>query len=802
MRVSYNWLREYVPIELSPNELGEKLTMAGIEVDEIIDLGVSYRSLKIGKILKIESHPQADRLLLCRVQLADGEVTVVTAAQNLKNGDLVPVALPGSTLPDGNKIEATEFHGIRSQGMLCSEEELGLTRKSTGIMVLPAGTDLRANLDSLLGLDDYILVIELTPNRADCYGMLGIAREVAALTGVQVKLPDFRVEETTEPVDQFVSIEVQDEELSPRYAGRVFLDVKLGESPLWLKARLLAAGMRPINNIVDLTNYVMLELNQPLHPFDLQQMKDQKIIVRSARENEAITTLDGQERKLSLGQLVIADPDQAQCIAGVMGSYHSEVTEKTNTVFLESASFSPVCIRRTAQVFALRSEAAIRFGKGLDPATVPLALDRVAYLAHKLKIARVAKGIIDINTCPVPPKKIRFRPERINALLGTELESTFMLDIFKRLNFKLEEKANGGHDLFPPTYRLDIEGEADLAEEVARLYGYERIPATYPAAKTIGKLTPEQEFTEAARRLLLGCGLSEIKTYSFHGESMFARLSIPVDHQLRQAVRMKDPLSEEGSLMRTTLLAGVIEALSYNAKRNLHDLQVFEIAHVYHPTATNELPEEPNHLAGGLCGKLFAPAWNQSDREVDYFDGKGLLESLLATLRAENVTFRRGEHPVLHPGRTAVLEFSGEPLGIVGEIHPQIKAEFDLVSPVVLFEINLEKLWQTVQKEVVQVKALPKFPPILRDLALILPEKVKVEEAIALFYQNSQEKLEAVRLFDIYQGDKIPTGYRSIAFSLTFRLQERTLQDEEVNTIMEGIVEEATGKLGAQIRMA
>ncbi|NLW55371.1 MAG: phenylalanine--tRNA ligase subunit beta [Firmicutes bacterium] len=802
MRVSYNWLREYVPIDLSPAELGEKLTMAGLEVEEIIDFGASYRSLKIGKILEIEPHPQADRLLLCRLQLADGEVTVVTAAQNLRRGDLVPVALPGVTLPDGRKIEIAEFHGVRSQGMLCSEEELGLARKSTGIMVLPEGTALQANLDTVLGLDDHVLVLELTPNRADCYGMLGIAREVAAITGVEVKLPDLRVEEATEPIEEFVSIEVQDEELAPRYAGRVLLDLKLGESPLWLKARLLAAGMRPINNMVDLTNYVMLELNQPLHAFDLQQMKDQKVVVRSAREKEVITTLDDQERTLTRGQLVIADAVQAQCIAGVMGSGQSEVAEATKTVFLESAYFSPVSIRRTAQFFALRSEAAIRFGKGLDPETVPLALDRVAHLAQKLGIARVAKGVIDLNSRPFTPRKIRFRPERINGLLGTKLDSTEMFEIFKRLNFKLEEQPDGTCDLLPPSYRLDIEGEADLAEEVARIYGYDRIPATYPAAKVIGQLTPRQEFTEATRQLLLGCGLSEIKTYSFHGESMFERLNIPADHPLREAVRMMVPLSEEGSLMRTTLLTGVIEALSYNARRNQHDLQVFEIAHVYHPTTADALPEEPEHLAGGLSGKMFTPAWNQNDREVDFYDGKGLLETIFTALRVEKVTFRRGEHPVLHPGRTAILEYAGEPLGIVGEIHPQIKVEFDLVAPVVLFEINLEKLWQAACKEVVQVKALPKFPPILRDLALVLPEKVKVEEVMAVFHENGQEKLEAVQLFDVYQGDKIPAGYRSIAFSLTFRLEERTLKDDEVNAIMERIIEAATSKFGAQVRTA
>jgi phenylalanyl-tRNA synthetase beta chain len=794
-------LREYVPIELSPNELGEKLTMAGIEVEEIINLRASYDSLKVGKIIDIQPHPQADNLLICQVKVTDGEITIITAAKNLKSGDKVPLVLPGSTLPDGREIYETQFHGIVSQGMLCSEEELGLARKSEGILVLPANTDLTADLASILGLDDYVLMIELTPNRADCYGMLGIAREVSALTGVNLKLPACAVNEIREAITNFATVEVLDPELCPRYAGRVFLDVKVGESPLWLKARLLAAGMRSINNLVDLTNYVMLELNQPLHPFDLKQLKEQKIIVRPARKNEVITTLDGEERTLSGGQLVIADPYHAQCIAGVMGSYQSEVSGATDTVFLESAYFLPVSIRRTAQALAIRSEAAIRFGKGLDPETVPLALDRVAHLAQKLQIARVAEGIIDLNTQPLVPRKIWFRPEKINALLGTELEASYMMEIFKRLNFKLEEKTDDGrHKILPPSYRLDIEGEADLAEEVARIYGYNQILATYPAANIVGKLSPEQEFREKAREILLGLGLSEIKTYSFHGEKMFERLNIPVDHRLRNAVRMKVPLSEEGSLLRTTLLTGVMESLSYNAKRNLHDLQLFEIAHVYHPTSEDGLPKEPTYLAGGLSGKYFEPTWSQSSREVDFYDGKGLLETVLNCMRIKDVRFRRGEHPIMHPGRTAFLESTGKFLGVVGEVHPKVKMEFNLTSSVVLFEINLQQLWEVAEKEVIMVKPLPKFPPILRDLALILPEKVKVGEIINLFRQIGKEKLESARLFDIYQGDKIPSGYRSMAFSLIFRIEERTLQDEEVNSIMEEIIKEAANRLEAQIR--
>ncbi|HBR28147.1 MAG TPA: phenylalanine--tRNA ligase subunit beta [Firmicutes bacterium] len=801
MRVSYNWLREYVPLEQSPTELAELLTMAGLEIEEIIDLGAAYRGLKLGQIAEISHHPQADKLSLCRVRLSDGEVTVITAAKNLKVGDIVPLALPGTILPEGKKIEPTEFFGVVSQGMLCSEEELGLARKSEGIMVLPAGTDLKADLPTVLGLDDQVLVLELTPNRADCYGMLNIAHEVAALTGAKVKLPDAPIQEDHKSIHDLVTVEVIDADLAPRYAGRILLNVKIGESPLWLKTRLLAAGMRPINNLVDLTNYVMLEFNQPLHAFDLNQMQDRKIVVRSAQENEVIKTLDGEERKLRPGQLVIADADRAQCIAGVMGAFNSEVTAATDTIFLESAYFSPVAIRRTAQELAIRSEAAIRFGKGLDPQTVPAALDRMASLAQQLKVAQVAKGVIDQNYQPTVARKIRFRPEKINALLGTNLETPYLKEIFQRLNFQTEESGEGTTHLIPPSYRLDIENEADLAEEAARIYGYNQIPATYPAAQIIGALTPEQEFTEQARRILLGLGLSEIITYSFHGERMFDRLNIPEGHQLRQTVKMKVPLSEEGSLLRTTLLSGVLESLNYNANRNLHDLQVFEIAHVYQPKATaGALPDEPLTLAGGLSGQLYETGWNQTNREVDFYDGKGILETLLRHLRVQDVRFIPGKHPTMHPGRTGVITAAGNKVGYIGEIHPTVKKEFNLTAPVILFELNLEALWPAVEKEVFRVVPLPKFPPILRDLAFLLPEKVTVETLTDLFRTIGAEKLEAVSLFDVYQGDKIPAGFRSMAFSLTFRIPDRTLQDEEVNTIMEEIVKAATERFGAKLR--
>ncbi len=802
MRVPYNWLREYVPVELEPEELAEKLTMAGIAVEELVDPGAPYRSLRVGEVTELKPHPETEKLLVCRVRLSDGEITVITAARNLRTGDKVPVALAGTRLPDGRLIEETVFKGVLSQGMLCSEEELGLSRQAGGIMVLPAQTRLEDDFIEILELNAPVLVLELTPNRADCYGMLGVAREVAALTGCPLNPPALEVrEESKEKMEDFISVELQDPDLCPRYMGRVFFDLEVGESPLWLKTRLLAAGMRPVNNVVDLTNYVMWELNQPLHAFDLDRLAGPKIIVRRARPGETLVTLDDVERKLEPDQLVIADAEKAQGIAGVMGGGSSEVTANTRRVFLEAAYFSPVSIRRTAQAQAIRSEAALRFGKGIDPEGVKAGLNRAAFLLNKLGIGKVCQGMIDYYPVPVPAKKISLRPDKINSLLGTALDPGYIKEILRRLQFGIEEAPENRVTVTVPSYRRDIEYEADLAEEVARIHGYDKIPTTYPAAKRPGALTPRQQFEKKLRILMQGYGLSEVVTYSFHGEKVFDRLNLSGAHPLRNTVRLKVPLSEEYSMMRTTLLGGILDVLSYNAKRRQDDLSIYELARVYLPSGEEkQLPGENLHLAGGLMGRAAERGWNQPDAPVDFYDGKGLVESLLTDLRIPGAVWRRDEHPALHPGRTACLELNGRKAGVVGEVHPDVKERYDLASPVVLFELDVEALWTAAEKETINVKPLPKYPPVLRDLAVVAPEQVRVEEIVCLLVETGGEVLEKVDLFDVYSGGQIPPGHRSLAFSLVFRMMDRTLQDEEVNEKLEEMIAKLATEFKAVVR--
>ncbi|NLY89092.1 MAG: phenylalanine--tRNA ligase subunit beta [Firmicutes bacterium] len=802
MRVPYNWLREYVPVELDPQELADKMSMAGIAVEELDDPGALYRELRVGEVCSLQPHPRAEKLLVCRVKLSDGEITVVTAARNLKAGDKVPVALSGMRLPDGTVIEEVDFQGIVSQGMLCSEEELGLSRKAEGIMVLPPETALTDDLATRLGLDSPVLILELTPNRADCYGMLGVAREVAALTGCRLNPPELTVvEETNRKIEDFIDVELHDPELCPRYTGRVFFDLQVGESPLWLKTRLLAAGMRPVNNVVDLTNYVMWELNQPLHAFDLDRLAGKKILVRRAGKGEHLVTLDGVERILTPEDLVIADAEKAQGIAGIMGGEASEVSPQTRTVFLESAYFSPVNTRRTAQNLVLHSEAALRFGKGLDPEGTPAALNRMAHLLTKIDAGCTAAGLIDLYPRPVPARKVRLRTERVNSLLGLDLEAGYMAEILQRLNFGISKEEERVLQVEIPSYRLDIENEADLAEEIARLHGYDKIPPTYPAAKRPGALTPRQLWEKQVRDLMQGYGFSEVVTYSFHGEKTFDRLNLPTDDPLRHAVRLKIPLSEVGSLMRTTLLGSILEVLSYNSKRKIDNLCLFELARVYFPAGDEEsLPQEDLHLAGGMMGLINEKGWNQTARQADFYDGKGVLEALLTELKVKDWGFERGEHPTLHPGRTAFLTVQGKRAGVIGEIHPEVKEAFDLNFPVILFELDIEEIWVAVEREIIQVNPLPKFPPVLRDIALVLPAGIPVAEVMRLVQATGGRILEKVELFDVYSGGAIPKDRRSLAFSLIFRLPERTLQDDEVNEVLEKIITRLAEEYDAEVR--
>jgi phenylalanyl-tRNA synthetase beta chain len=800
MRVSLEWLKEYVKIDLTAAELAERLTMAGIAVEAIEDQAAQYRRLVVGKVVSLTQHPNAAKLTITQIDVGGEQKQVITAATNLKVGDLVPLALSGAVLPGGKTIAEVEFKGVLSQGMLCSGTELELEKESTGIWVFDRqwapGTPVAEALDTM----DYILDLELTANRSDCLGMINVAREVAAILAVPCEVKPIRLQETGPAVETLAQVEIIATDLCSRYAGRVAQGIKIGPSPQWLQRRLKAAGVRPINNIVDITNYVMLEYNQPLHAFDLDRIDQGRLLIRRAQPGEKLTTLDEVERVLNGETLLIADRTGGQCIAGVMGGNHSEVTDQTVNLFLESAYFDPVSVRKTNKALEMHTEAGLRFERGIDPNGVVNALNRAAELIELLGAGQVARGYIDQYPQPVAPVKIATTHAKINRWLGTTLDAATIRGYLERVNFTVADGPNGRFEVTVPTYRRDVAYMADLAEEVARLYGYDRIPVTLPPSREIGERTSFQQFQFDLRRTLQGVGVSEIITYSLNAKDTPRKLGIASEEDpLARAVELMVPLSEEQAVMRTTLANGMLEAMAFNAKRRQTDLAFYEIARVYLPREEEDLPAEPVHLAIGLTGRRYAAGWNQTGSEYDFYDLKGLWELIASQFTLPEAELQRSGQPFLHPGQAADLRLDGQAVGYCGRIHPRIEEAYGLGQPVYLLELDLTLVEPMRNPKI--VFAMPrKFPAVQRDLALVLPAAITAAEVIAQIKENSGNLVESVELFDVYQGDQVPEGQRSLAFSLSYRSQERTLNDTEINQMQTELLQKLNAKYGAVIR--
>ncbi len=799
MRVSLEWLREYVPIAISAAELADKLTMSGIAVEAIEDQTAQYQGMVVAKVLELTKHEQADNLLITKVDTGgQGIHQVITAAKNLTVGDLVPLALPGTTLPDGKRIEEVTFKGIRSQGMLCSGTELALEKESAGIWVfdpeIPVGTPVAA----AIGATDQILVLELTANRPDCLGMIGVAREVAAILGVELTLSDTTVKAEGEPIDGRLSITIQDPDLCARYIGRIVTGVKIGPSPQWLQRRLQAAGIRPINNVVDITNYVLMEYNQPLHAFDLDRIHDRAIIVRRARAGEKLVTLDDVERQFDAGQLLIADPQEGLCVAGVMGGATSEVKSDTVNILFESAYFMPKSVRKTAKMLGMRSEASFRFERGIDPNGCLNAINRAVHLIESLGIGTVAQGYIDQYPAPVEPLTIKTSAMVINRWLGTDLAPEVIQDYLERVCFEVTAE-NDAMMVKVPTFRQDVTLTADLAEEVARLYGYDRIPATLPESRLPGGRDPFQQFQADCRNLLSGMGLSEILTYSLYAKNTAERLGIESNDSLARTVDLMVPLSEEQAVMRTNLVHGLLECLAFNLKRRQHHLALYELARVYWPKTGSVLPQEPLHLSIGLTGDLREYGWNQPHAEVDFYDIKGILETIVTKFNLPELTLQRSTHPFLHPGQGADIVVGGQVVGFMGQVHPDVASEYGLTKRAYILELDLTLL-HPLRKTEVLFESLPKFPALERDLALVLPQTVSAAEVGAKIEEITGHLVEKVELFDVYQGEQVPEGMRSLAFSLIYRANDRTLNDAEVNQLQTELLEKLNAAYGASVR--
>jgi len=797
MRVSLKWLGDYVDLTLPIEELAHRLTMAGTEVGEIIHIGGGWDNILVGEVVAVEKHPNADRLKLATVNLGTKEQTVVCGAPNIAAGQRVSFAQVGARLTDPHSGEVVELkpakiRGVVSEGMVCSEKELGISAAHEGIMVLAADAPIGIPLAQYLG--DTVFDMKITPNRPDCQSVIGVAREVAAVSGQTVRLPDLGYQEPGPPIEELASVEVADPDLCPRYCASVITGVNIAPSPPWMQEQLTAAGMRPINNIVDITNYVMLEYGQPLHAFDYDNVVDHHIIVRRAREGETTFTIDGQERKLTADILVIADPQGAVAVAGIMGGLYSEVSDDTTNILLESANFNNIGIRRTSAGLKLRSEASIRFDKGLSPELTVLGLRRATQLMVELGGGKAARGIIDVYPGKKESEPPLLSQGRISQVLGVEVGRERTSEVLTSLGFSCQPVGESDLRVGVPYWRTDIRLADDLVEEVARIIGYDELPTTMLSSEFPRQLpAPILSLRQQVQDLLVGCGMQEVITYSLASRGMLERV-LP-EGKFGRALRLANPMTQEQEYLRTSLRSGLLSTFAANEKHQENSIRLFEVGKVYH-AREGDLPEEREMLCAVLGGLRHDRSWFGEAGELDFFDAKGMVETVLARLGV-SFAFEEAEDPILVPGRTARVVVAGEAVGVVGELHPATAAGFGISSSVVLFELDLHKLLSLTQGAG-KYQPPPRFPAIRRDLAVVVDETVaasRVEETI-----RGSPLVSEVALFDVYRGEQVPRDKRSLAFSICYRSPSRTLTDEEVDRVQAKLVGELERWLGARLR--
>lgn len=792
MKVPVKWLKDYVNVEIPAKELGDALTLSGSKVEEVITSGEEIQNVVTGKIVKIEKHPDAEKLVICQVDIAANELLqIVTAATNMKEQDVVPVALHGSTLHGGVKIKKGKLRGVMSNGMFCSEEELGIAGDEPvhGLMILPCDTPLGKDIKQVLGMDNAIIDFEITSNRPDCLSVLGIARETAATLNEKYRMPNLKYSTTSKGnVEDSLKVEVKDK-LCRRYMARKIINVKIEPSPSWMQERLFDAGVRPINNIVDITNFVMLELGQPMHAFDAREVNSGRIVVERAKDGEKFTTLDGTERVLDSNVLNIKNGEETVGLAGIMGGLNSEVKEDTKEIIFECANFDGTNIRISSKKLGLRTEASARFEKDIDAELAQIAMDRACSLVEELKAGEILGGTIDIYPERKPAKVVEVDSVWVNRFLGTDISKEAMKEYLDRL--ELSTVISGDTLIITvPNFRIDIAIREDIAEEIARIYGYNNIPTTIARSAGIRDAKSRKlHLDDLVIGALIGSGLNQSISYSFTSPKVFDKIMLPKDSTLRKVVTIKNPLGEDFSIMRTTTLPSMMECLARNYSKNNEEVGLFEIGKVYIPDENeNKLPKEINTVTIGLYGK------------VDYLDLKGIVENLLDTLGISSESYvRESENVVFHPGKTAALMVKKERAGVLGEIHPDVADNYGIDARCYVAELNLDVLYNYANIER-KYKQLPKFPAVTRDMALIVDESVLVQEIDDIMIKQGGSLVESVKLFDIYRGKQVPDGKKSIAYSITYRHEDRTLKDEEVNKVHDKILRTLENKLGALLR--
>ena len=800
MKVSLKWLQEYIDITLPPSDLAKRVTMAGLEVGEIKVIG-DWENIVVGQIIAINPHPNADRLTLPTVDLGTEQATVVCGAPNLRIGDKIAFAYVGAQLIDGHsgqvsRLKSAKIRGVVSSGMVCSEKELGISDSHEGIMVLSPEAKIGITLAEYLG--DVIFDLEVTPNRPDCLSIIGIARETAALTGQNLHLPEASYAEAASPIDQQISVAIVAPDLCPRYCASLITGVKMGASPGWMQQRLLACGMRPINNIVDITNYVMLEYGQPLHAFDYDEIKGKKIIVRRATDGEAIVTLDGVERVLSGDMLVIADEEAPVAIAGVMGGADSEVTEQTTSILLEAASFNPASIHFTGSILSLPSEACMRFERGISPELTLPALKRATQLIMQLAGGEAARGLIDEYPGKLEREPILLSTAEVKRLLGVEFSFDQIVATLTSLGFECKLTGSKSEVLVTgPYWRSDIHQAVDLIEEVARIIGYDKIPTTM-LSQPLPRQNPEPiiSLKQEVRRSLIGYGFQEIITFSLTSLEMLNKL-LPEPHPLKPVpLRLANPMTADQEYLQPNLRADLLAALGENRKHEDGGIRLFELGRVYLPRS-EDLPDEPEVVCGILSGPRVEKAWQGGDELLDFFDAKGVVEGLLSRLGVE-ASFEEGSDESLHPNKQVAMVMDNNRLGVIGELHPRVLEAFDISGTAYLFEIDLTALLPfTAGRKMFQ--PVPRFPAIVRDMALVVDAKITHQEIQGIIKGFSLVK--QVSIFDVYAGEQVPPGKKSLAYKITFQSPSHTLTDKEVDKVQQQILSKLSKELSATLRM-
>lgn len=804
MNTPLSWIKAYVPdLDVTPQEYTDAMTLSGTKVEGYEELDRDLDKIVVGQIEKIEKHPDADKLVICQVNIGTETIQIVTGAPNVKEGQKVPVVLDGGRVAGGHdgtkteggiKIKKGKLRGVESYGMMCSIEELGSTKEmypdapEYGIYIFGDDVEVGADAIEVLGLHDAVFEYEITSNRVDCYGVLGIARECAATFRKEFKPPVVEVKGNDEKAEDFISVDIQDKELCPRYCARIVKNVKIAPSPEWMQRRLAACGIRPINNLVDITNYVMEEYGQPMHAYDMSTIAGKKIVVKRASNGDTFQTLDGQERKLDENMLMIWDAEKPIGIAGIMGGENSKITDDVKDMVFEAACFDGTNIRLTAKRLGLRTDASGKFEKGLDPNNAKDAIDRACQLIEEMGAGEVVGGMIDVYDEVRQPKRVPFNPDKINKLLGTDIDKEDMLGYFKMLELEYDESTG---ELIVPTFRQDLECDADIAEEVARFFGYDNIPVTLPSGEaTTGKYSFKQKNEAILKNIAEFCGFSQSMNYSFESPKVFDKLLIPQDSDIRKAIVISNPLGEDFSIMRTTSLNGMLTSLSTNYNRRNKDVRLYEIANIYIPKELplSELPDERTQFTLGMYGK------------GDFFTMKGVVEECFEKLgmRKQPTYDPKAGKSFLHPGRQANIVYEGKVVGYLGEVHPQVLDNYNIGEKAYVAVIDIPSVLEFATFDR-KFKGIAKYPAVTRDISMVMKRDVLVGSIEQVIREKGGEHLESYKLFDVYEGAQIEDGYKSVAYSITFRAADHTLEDKEVSEAVNRILK-ALGDMGIELR--